>query len=330
MNTITTFLTAGKLARKQSYKNLTLFPLLAPEAAAPDYLTLEQALEQSLVEISELDQDGSVPELRLINKGKQKVLIIEGEELVGAKQNRIVNATFLVAAASNTIIPVSCVEQGRWRYDSDRFGSGKKMMHASLRRNHQVSVRESLKQGRGYQSNQGEIWEDISAKLDRMKVSAPTRAMADAYDSYADKLSDYIDKFQIIDCQIGAVFAIDGQVLGLESFGCSDTFGRFFEKIVKSYALDALDSRKSTKSKSVTPEAARRFIQSASKGKTERHPTLGLGEAVSIESRVVSGAALTEESQVIHLSAFRKIKGDSSRGVNYRRYSERYRRRRTV
>ena len=320
MHTIKTFLESGKLARKQSYKNVTLFPLLAPEAATPDYLTLEQALDRNLVQVSELDQDGSVPELRLINKGKKKVLIIEGQELVGAKQNRIVNATFLVAASTETIIPVSCVEQGRWHYASERFDSGNKMMHASLRRNHQKRVRESLQQGRGYQSNQGEIWEDISAKLDRMKVAAPTRAMADAYESYATKISDYSENFQLIECQIGAVFAIDGQVLGLESFGCSDTFGRFFEKIVKSYALDALDSRKSTHSISVAPEAARRFIQSTAKGKTERHPTLGLGEAMTIESRVVSGAALKEKGRVIHLSAFRKVKGHSSRGVGYGRY----------
>jgi len=276
-----------------------------------------------------LDQAGSVPELRLINKGKQKVLIIEGEELVGAKQNRIVNATFLVAANTKTVIPVSCVEQGRWHYDSKHFGSGNKMMHASLRRNHQVHVRESLRQGRGYESDQGEIWDDISAKLDRMKVSAPTRAMADAYDRFEEKLSDYMNHFQLIEWQIGAIFAINDQVLGLESFGCSDTFGRFFDKLVKSYALDALDNQNRPKARSVAPEAARRFIQSTAKGKTERHPTLGLGEAVSIESRVVSGAALMENSRVIHLSAFRKVKGDSSGGVNYRRYSERYRRRKT-
>jgi len=328
MKTIASFLKTGKLARKQSHKNLTLFPLLAPDETRPDYLTLEQALEQNLVEISELDQAGSVPELRLINKSKSKILIIEGEELVGAKQNRIVNATFLVAANTETIIPVSCVEQGRWQYDSDRFESGNKMMHASLRRNQQVHVRESLKQGRGYESNQGEIWNDISAKLDRMKVAAPTRAMADAYDSYADKLSTYLEKFTLIECQVGAAFAIDGQVLGLESFGCADTFARFFEKIIKSYALDALDKRTSPKPIRAAPEAARRFIQSMAKGKTENHPTLGLGEAVTIESRVVSGAALTEENQVIHLSAFRKVNAQSSPGVRYRRYSERYGRRR--
>lgn len=328
MKPITMFLEAAKLARKQSYKNLTLFPLLAPETAAPDYLTLAQALERNLVHITELDQAGSVPELRLINKGKQKILIIEGEELVGAKQNRIVNATFLVAANSETVIPVSCVEQGRWSYISHRFASGEKMMHASLRRSQQSRVRENLKQGRGYLSDQGEIWNDISAKLDRMKVRAPTRAMADAYDSYKDNLSDYMDNFQLIECQIGAVFAIDGNVLGLECFGFSDTFDRFFEKIVKSYALDALDSRKSAKTIPTPPQAARRFITSAANGTMEHHSTLGLGEAVTVQSRVVSGAVLIEKSQVIHLSAFRKVRGHSSPGVGYRRYSERYNRRR--
>ena len=113
--TISSFLDTARLARKQSHRNLTLFPLLAPGVSAPDYLTLEQALTQNLVRISELDQDGSVPELRLINKGKQKVLIIEGEELVGAKQNRIVNATFLVGANTKTVIPVSCSERFRRR-----------------------------------------------------------------------------------------------------------------------------------------------------------------------------------------------------------------------
>ena len=190
MEPVTLFLNAIKLARKQSYKNLAVFPLLAPNGDKPDYLTLEQALERDFVQITEMDQAGSVPELRLINKGKKKVLIVEGEELVGAKQNRIVNATFLIAGKTEVIIPVSCVEQGRWRHESDAFSSGSKMMHASLRRNHQMDVKSSLKQGRGYQSNQGKIWEDISGKLDRMKVSAPTAAMADAYDSYEGKLTD--------------------------------------------------------------------------------------------------------------------------------------------
>ncbi len=323
MQTITSFLKTGKLARKQSHLNLTLFPLLAPDKTKPDYLTLEQALKKDLVRITELDQAGSVPELRLMNKGKQKILIIEGEELVGAKQNRIVNATFLVAGNTEIVIPVSCVEQGRWNYDSDSFVSSDKMMHASLRRNHQARVRENLKEGHGFRSDQGEIWNDISAKLDRMNVSAPTRAMADAYDRYDNTLSDYLNQYQLIESQIGAVFAINGQVLGLECFGCSDTFAGFFQKIVKSYALDALDSVDAHSHVSVPPDKVRRFIKSTANGKAERHPSLGLGETVTIQSRMVSGAALIEKDRVKHLSVFRKSQDNSSGGVRFQRFSQR-------
>ena len=48
MEPVTLFLNAIKLARKQSYKNLTVFPLLAPDGDKPDYLTLEQALDRGL------------------------------------------------------------------------------------------------------------------------------------------------------------------------------------------------------------------------------------------------------------------------------------------
>ena len=65
---IQTFLKRSKLARKQSYKNLTVFPLLAPNGTKPDYLTLDQGLDQNLVQITELDTAGSVPELRLIKR----------------------------------------------------------------------------------------------------------------------------------------------------------------------------------------------------------------------------------------------------------------------
>jgi hypothetical protein len=43
MEPIASFLKSGNLARKQSYKNLTVFPLLAAAGSKPDYLTLEKS-----------------------------------------------------------------------------------------------------------------------------------------------------------------------------------------------------------------------------------------------------------------------------------------------
>jgi len=200
-------------------------------------------------------------------------------------------------------------------------------MHASLRREHQEEVRFSLKRGDGYRSNQGRIWENIAEKSARMEVKAPTGAMADVYDNYEDELYEFLEKFHLIEWQVGAVFAINGQVLGSEGFGCHDTFKRFFDKLVKSYALDALDRLKKQQNKSVPPDNARRFVASATKSKGEVHPSIGLGTNITFESRIVSGSALVEGNRVLHISAFKKEKSGNSSGVGFQRYSNRRNRR---
>jgi hypothetical protein len=327
MKQIISFLEAAKLARKQVHRNLTVFPLLAPNEIEPDYLILDQALNRNLVRITELDNGASVPELKLKNLGKKKVLIIEGEELIGAKQNRIVNSSFLIVGKTEVIIPVSCVEQGRWNYKSESFKSGKRMAHPSLRREYQQDVSYSIRQGEGYRSNQDRIWNNIAEKSVRMNVDAPTGAMADVFDSYEDEVSGFLDKFHLIEWQVGAVFAINGQILGLEGFGCHDTFKRFFDKLVKSYALDALDNLKRQQDGSVPPEKVRRFIKSTTKSKGEGHPSIGLGTNITFESRAVSGIGLVEEDHVLHLSAFKKEKRSNFPGVGFQRYSHRRTRR---
>jgi hypothetical protein len=182
MDPIKDFLEIVKLARPQSHQNLVLFPLLAPESGEPDYLTLEEALGEDAVVITEVSEGGQVPELKLVNLSGSKILILDGEELKGAKQNRIVNATFLIGPKSEVVVPVSCVEHGRWNYESRNFDSGEKIMHFSLRRDHQREVTKNLRQDKSFRSNQGMIWDGLAEKVKRMKVSAPTGAMEDLFE----------------------------------------------------------------------------------------------------------------------------------------------------
>jgi hypothetical protein len=103
-----------------------MFPLVLRNDEQPGvagYRTLDDALSRGEVEITEISEQGSVPELQLVNRGSRPVLIVDGEELVGAKQNRVVNLTILVAAQPELTIPVSCVEAGRWRAKSRAFSS---------------------------------------------------------------------------------------------------------------------------------------------------------------------------------------------------------------
>ena len=153
-----------KVGRKQSYKNLALYPLLSTYSVGLEYLLLDEALRENLIEIVEKDDGGSVPELRVMNKSPRMILILDGEELVGAKQNRIVNTTILVQGNATIVIPVSCVEHGRWSYDSPRFQSKERMMSSNLRAMKSEQVNYSVRSSGEFRSDQGAIWDGIAEK----------------------------------------------------------------------------------------------------------------------------------------------------------------------
>ena len=107
------------------FNRLKIRPIFVDEDRKLPFLDLEEALKQGFIEITEISEGGSVPDLEVSNKSHEDVIILDGEELIGAKQNRIVNTTIVVAATSKLKIPVSCVEQRRWRYSSPSFSASK-------------------------------------------------------------------------------------------------------------------------------------------------------------------------------------------------------------
>lgn len=327
MEQIQGFLENVKLGGKQIHLNMSLIPLLAPDAGAPDYLVLEEALSQGVAEITEVSHGGSVPDLKLKNKSASKLLVVDGEELVGAKQNRIVNASFLIAGQTEITIPVSCVEQGRWAYRSKKFASGEKVMSPGIRREHQKAVSMSLNKGVGFRSSQGMIWNEIAMKSERMATPSPTMAMADLFEGQRDRLGEYLKAFRPVDCQVGALFAVNGRVLGLECFGHQQTFSKFFSKLVKSYALDALDWLEDTGKTQVSSESVRHFLEGIREAQQNAFPSLGLGKNIRFQAKTLSGAALLHGGNVLHLSAFSiHDSHKNSNGIKYQCFSQRRKR----
>ena len=329
MKKIIDFLEQCRLAKKQFFQNLTVFPLIGPELFEPFYLTLEEALSDGCIQLLELDEEGTVSDVRLVNRSEKPVLIIEGEAIAGAKQNRIMNATFLIAGTVKVVLPVSCVEQGRWRRDTHQFHHSKKIMNPSLRRETKASVMDSLKQGRGYRSDQGRVWDDIAEKSQQLCVNSPTMAMTDVFETYESRLKDYEGRFLCVENQLGAVFAIGGQVCGAEAFGCAETYRHFHKKLVQSYALDALDKdvldENEKEGISVPPSKARNFLESVVKATGERHPSISLGDTIAIESKTTVGSSLVYDGKTLHLAVFRKVAGRESENHMFERFSRRRR-----
>lgn len=304
MNIVRDVLARLKVGTETSYRNLTLFPLLDVRDGEPDYLTLDEALARHCVEITEISKLGSVNNLRLTNKSERGVLLLDGEELVGAKQNRVLNLTILAPAMQTMTIPVTCVERGRWAYCSKGFSSSRQTLTAFARAMKSTHVAYSrLRTGRP-DADQVEIWNEIEQIMMRMEADSPTEAMADVYDQHEASLSDYERAFEPLEGQMGVLFAINGQIVGLDLFDYEATLRRFFPKLVRSYALDAIDLCREPHSSALRSEVET-FLNQLMNAQMNTFPGVGEGKDVRLRAPDITGAALVARNRVIHLSAFR-------------------------
>lgn len=303
MNPVTATLDSLRLGPTQSHLNLSLVPLLSDEPIPQAYLTLDEALERKLVSITELTQSGSVPELRFDNLTDEQVLLLDGEELVGAKQNRVLNITILVGGFAKIVIPVSCVERGRWHHLSHEFRSARRHMFAKARAAKMNQVSMSLRAGGSRHSNQSEVWASISAKAERMNAHSATEAMADIYESERPRLDGFEKAFRPLANQVGAVFAINGQILGAELFDSDAAFKKLMGKLVGSYAMDAIEEPVG-QPETVSPESITAFLERIKDSSSEAFPAIGEGQDLRLSGRGISGGALVADGRVVHLSAF--------------------------
>lgn len=327
LKTYVATLTAGQA---QTYKNLAMVPLLSGSPHAADYLMLDEALQGGSLEVGEVDTGGSVPELQVTNKGESQVLILDGEELVGAKQNRIVNASMLIAALAKVVIPVSCVEQGRWSYNSEKFSSNERLLCSDIRSQKAAQVHFSLRTNDSYRSDQEKIWYSVSHKARRRNAESDSMAMSEIYEKDRASLDDYLGNFNQAEGQAGAVFFINGALAGLDSFAGPDTFGKVFTKLVKSYALDAVDRAEQKARGSESSDAAAKLLAGIGAASCERRKSVSEGDDLRFESGGVIGFALESGSRILHLAAFAKAAdtGQKEGASRMARHSTRQRMRR--
>ena len=144
-----------------------------------------------------------------------------------------------------------------------------------------------------------------------MEAYSPTMAMSEIYKKKRSLLVDYIEHFRLVEMQAGAVFMINGKVVGLDTFGNTETFGKVFRKLVESYALDAIDwSEQESLGKTLRSKVTK-FLWAANNATVECHPSVGLGTDIRLDSRTITGFALAHEEKILHLSVFARSNGSS-------------------
>ncbi len=268
-----------------------LFPRSDPRA---QYLTLDQAVALGFT-VTEVDAAGSVPELLAHNPLDASVLLYDGEELIGAKQNRILNVTVLVAAASETRIPVSCVEEGGWRARSRHFAPSAHAAYPELRRRKALRLSPApLERGIA----QGEVWHEVAAKSARMRVDSPTRAQADIFEQHGDLLAALKDSFPLAPGQAGALFAL-GERRCLDYVSRPTAFAHLYPKLLHGYLLDAIERLDGAPARELEP-----FLDAIARAPRARRASAGLGDDVRIADDEVVGSGLELNGELVQLCVF--------------------------
>ena len=299
-------LTPGK---ETVFKNLSVTPLIGGKGNDPDYLMMDETLKSGLARIKEISNEGSVPDLHFENLSDKAVLLVDGEELVGAKQNRVLNITVLVPAKTTITIPVSCVEAGRWSHTSPEFHSEDRAFYAAGRARKAAHISESLSMNGTRRSKQGEIWEDISTKSSRMGTHSNTSAMAEIFINNNQLLEEYRTAFTSEPRQVGAIFSINGIVRGVELFDYSQSLSKLYKKLIGSYALDAIDEV-NLSSKAESSSSVQTFLHHIKAANLSFYPAVGEGEDIRISTEDISGGALIARERIVHLCAFNSVRNE--------------------
>ncbi|HEV3470505.1 MAG TPA: DUF6569 family protein [Pyrinomonadaceae bacterium] len=304
-----------------TYKNLTLFPVRGRDLApAGDYLTLDEGIKNGTVLITEKGaravarrrmgrqapgaaqqqvamnsagvEGATVNELALVNRSGRKLLLLSGEVVVGGKQDRIVQDDLIIPPVS---VPVSlnvfCVEHGRWSQRASHTSSGGgaapvvaaapdgftslgAISHPKLR-----AAAQDKKQ-------QGEVWKEVSENNQKLGTQTGTDTYQEVYANrkVAAQLDDYVRTLEREVLQpgaVGVVVARNGQLVWADVFASSSLFARYWPKLLKSYAVDAMgdytsDARPGT-------EAARRYLEER-QGQTTVTGAAGVYQLVKTEN----------------------------------------------
>ncbi|MDX6593595.1 MAG: hypothetical protein QOJ13_2791 [Gaiellales bacterium] len=272
---------------------LAITPLFPRRDPVCDYVSLDEALAGGL-QIGEVDEAGDVGELRVRNPLGRAALLYDGEELIGAKQNRILNLTVLLGAGSMISVPVSCVERGRWSMQGKQFRSAGHVSGPELRRRKAQALRSgALARG----AAQADVWATVDHQLSVRQVASRTAANADGFKARAPEIRRAVDDFPMQPGQSGVIAALAGHGWSVDLISRPDVFGQVYSKLLAGYVFDLLTAKGAL----VDPADVLAAVGAAV---ARRSGSAGLGDDLRVEGNGVIGSGLAVSGELIQLSAY--------------------------
>jgi hypothetical protein len=288
-----------RLGSPQTAGRLTLLPVFH-EGPALEYVTFADAQKDGRAEISEVGEAGAVSTLEVTTSSKVPVLMIDGEILIGLKQNRVLNTTILVPAKTTLKVPVACVEAGRWRRATSKASRADYALSPKIRSMKRHSVTLSARASGKFTADQGAVWHEVAGSLGDLGVHSQTLAYSDIEKQRRPEIEDRLSQLQPEPGQSGVLALIGGEPVAFDLFDRPSTLTRMWQGLIGSYIAESLVSNASNETTDL--EAAADWIRGAGAGEATQHQAVGLGESVSITGPKHETSALVVDGIAVHIA----------------------------
>ncbi len=274
-------------------RNLLVYPLKnGLDKKKLNINSIEDSISTQKGKFTELD----VPDVNKIvfdNGGDSPVLMIDGEEITGAMQNRIIARSTMVEPHTRTNIPVICAEQNRWK-ELSTFKTG----YCSYPR-----VRSILAKSQNKRIDiQKEVWKEIERKLTITRTRSKTSSMHEIFENLEDEVERYLEGFEGLNHNtIGFIGVAGNKILGCDIFRTPEIYHKFEKKLLRSYILDAIEYQQ----KSGPSPAVKNFFEAITPKFTSVQTEKPIAH-LNFTGKGFTGQAIFYKNEPLHISAFSK------------------------
>jgi len=267
------------------------------------YISGDKAIKQKKLIVGEVSESGSVNDLLVRNLSGKFVFMMDGDILIGAKQNRVLNTSVFIAPESSSKINVSCVESGRWAYRKRSFTPADYTMDFSMRSKKSIATTRSLRESRGHYADQKEIWDAIADSHTSHDIHSDTSDYSEIYETSKKDIHKFLNNFKADNSANGISVFINNKLISMDIFGRKDIYREYFPKLLKGAAQDAVFIRRKKKfNEAEVKYKTVDFLDKFDDMKFTTHKGLCEGFERRFETKEVSGFELLYENNLIHLT----------------------------
>jgi len=212
---------------------LTLIPIIATRGLpARKFITLHDGMARDLVTVREISEDWDVSTVRITNKSSDPLVVLGGELIVDAMQDRVTAENTVIMAGKSALVNVRCVEEDR-DHGGGTFHAGNALAELSLRRT-------------VMHDSQDAVWQQVKVINRRHHLAPSTNtyrhaahlqakgASADRRDRIVAQLEALEERQQIV----GLAVAVDGQVIAIDRMATPELYRQLETELLASYLPD--------------------------------------------------------------------------------------------